>query len=220
MTVLALLSGGLDSSTAAYDTGAAEAVFIDYGQRHVREFESACAIAAALHIDIRRIDLRAYGGSVASVLTTPGAEVPHGHYAADTMRQTVVPGRNAVMLSVAAGIAASQGHDTVAVGVHAGDHPIYPDCRPEFIGAMGSALWLGYHVNILAPFLDLTKADIARRAVELRVPVALTWSCYEGGHRHCGRCGTCVERREAFHLAGLTDPTTYVDTEFWAAVTW
>jgi 7-cyano-7-deazaguanine synthase len=131
------------------------------------------------------------------------------------MKATVVPNRNLIMLAVAGGIAAATGAEAVATGVHAGDHPIYPDCRPEFIQAASVAIGLGtaglgaHDVRVYAPFVDLTKTRIAQIGEELDVPWELTWSCYEGGELHCGRCGTCVERIEALTDAGVTDPTAY-----------
>jgi 7-cyano-7-deazaguanine synthase len=130
-----------------------------------------------------------------------------------------VPNRNAVLLSAAAGIAATLGYDAVATAVHAGDHAIYPDCRPEFLSALDAATRLSCGVAINAPFARWTKAAIAGSAGELGVPLELTWSCYEGGEVHCGRCGTCVERAEAIATAGLADPTTYADPDFWRTQT-
>jgi 7-cyano-7-deazaguanine synthase len=145
--------------------------------------------------------------------------VPHGHYAAETMRATVVPNRNLIMLAVAGGIAAAEDAELVATGVHAGDHPIYPDCRPEFIHAASRAIQLGtsgvgsHELVVYAPFVGITKADICALGDTLDVPWKATWSCYEGAALHCGSCGTCVERREAFMLADVTDPTVYVNTD-------
>ncbi|UJQ86526.1 Pre Qo pathway QueC-like protein [Mycobacterium phage PenguinLover67] len=212
---LALLSGGLDSSTLTRFTNAEAALFIDYGQRHIREYDSALAIATFYSIPLFELNLTAYGRSVESALTSPEIEVPHGHYAADNMAKTVVPNRNAVLLSCAAGVAASKGIDRVVTAVHAGDHAVYPDCREEFINSFSDATMLGCGVRIEAPFVRLSKADIAKMAGEMHVPIALTWSCYEGGEQHCGRCGTCVERAEAIHLAGIPDPTHYADEAFW-----
>lgn len=213
---LALLSGGMDSSTLVALTNAEAAVFVNYGQRHIRERQSAEAIAAHYGITLHSLDLTSYGRNVKSALTTPGAEVPHGHYAADNMAQTVVPNRNAVMLSAAAGVAVSLGYSRVVTAVHAGDHAVYADCRPEFIDAIDAATRIACDVSILAPFIDSTKADIASIARRLNVPLELTWSCYEGGSSHCGRCGTCVERAEAIHLGGWpVDPTTYADDTYW-----
>lgn len=211
---LALLSGGLDSSTLTRFVNADAALFIDYGQRHIREYDSALAIAIFYGIPLYELNLSTWGRGLKSALTSD-IEVPHGHYAADNMAKTVVPNRNAVLLSCAAGIAASEGHDRVVTAVHAGDHAVYPDCREDFINAIDKATELACGVRIEAPFVRLSKADIARMAGEMGVPIALTWSCYEGGEQHCGRCGTCVERAEAIHLAGIKDPTHYADEAFW-----
>lgn len=226
---LVLLSGGMDSSTllahSLIDPNEpdrlveATAVFVNYGQRHIRERQSAQAIADHYGVPLIELDLTAFGQSVHSALTTPDFAVPHGHYAEDNMRKTIVPNRNATMLSAAAGIAASRGHNMVRTAVHAGDHTIYPDCRPEFITALDAATRFACEVGISAPFVNISKADIVALGTKIGVPYALTWSCYEGGEnnpgQHCGRCATCVERREAFDLAGVTDPTDYADTEFW-----
>lgn len=213
---LALLSGGLDSSTLVAHTNAEAAVFVDYGQRHIRERRSAEAIANHYGIPLYPLDLTSYGKNVRSALTSGDIAVPHGHYAADNMAVTVVPNRNAVMLSAAAGVAASLGFTRVVTAVHAGDHAVYPDCRPVFIDAIDLASYRGCGVHVVAPFVLWSKAEIARRALHLGVPVEQTWSCYEGGEVHCGRCGTCVERAEAIAEAGFPhDPTTYADPTFW-----
>lgn len=217
---VALLSGGLDSSTALVHTltGGAEvpaAVFVNYGQRHIRERQSARAIAEHYSVPLLELDLTSFGASVRSALTSPDVAVPHGHYAQANMALTVVPNRNATMLSAAAGIAASLGAERVITAVHAGDHPIYADCRPDFIDALSAATDLACAVTIEAPFVHRSKTDIAALAGELRLPIDLTWSCYEGGDTHCGRCGTCVERLEAIADAGVTDGTVYADTTFW-----
>lgn len=224
---LVLLSGGMDSTTllryALEDVNAnahgdefvnALAVFVNYGQRHIREYASAVAVAEHYGVELVVLDLRSFGESVRSALTSPSVAVPHGHYAEDNMAVTVVPNRNAVLLMAAAGIAASRGMTAVYTAVHAGDHAVYADCRPEFIAAASQASRLGCGVDIRAPFVLTTKAGIADMGRALDVPYHLTWSCYEGGDRHCGRCGTCVERAEAFLLAGMADPTDYADPEF------
>lgn len=216
---LVLLSGGLDSSTLLAYTRPQMALFVDYGQRHIREQEAAVAIAARYGVSLQTLSLTDYGKSVHSALTTRSEIVPKGHYAADNMSATVVPNRNAVLLAAAAGIAASNGLHTVYTAVHAGDHPVYPDCRPEFIQAASHAYELGCGVRVEAPFVDSSKEHIAVLAGQLELPIDLTWSCYEGGTIHCGQCGTCVERLEALHLAQVTDPTVYADTEFWKRAT-
>lgn len=130
------------------------------------------------------------------------------------MKVTVVPNRNMIMLSVAAGWAISQGFDQVAFGAHSGDHAIYPDCREEFAEAVDRAMSLAdwHRVRLVRPFVRMTKADIVKRGADLHVPFQSTWSCYKGAAQQCGRCGTCVERREAFYLAGVVDPTDYAPT--------
>lgn len=212
---LALLSGGMDSSTLVAFTQAEAAVFIDYGQRHIKEYESAQMIAEHYSIPLYELSLREFGRSVASALTSEDIAVPHGHYAADNMAITVVPNRNAVLISCAAGIATSKGLERVVTAVHSGDHAIYPDCRPDFIAAIDMATYAGCGVHVDAPFISGDKTQIAKLAGSLGVPLEMTWSCYEGGAQHCGRCGTCVERMEAIDAAGLVDMTGYADTEFW-----
>jgi 7-cyano-7-deazaguanine synthase len=143
-----------------------------------------------------------------------GGAIPKGHYEQATMRETVVPFRNGIMLAVAAGFAESRGAEAVVIAAHIGDHAIYPDCREEFLRAMADAVHLGTYANveILRPFISMTKAEIVRRGHALNIDFTHTWSCYVGGEVHCGECGTCVERREAFALAGLRDPTVYART--------
>lgn len=214
-----LLSGGLDSTAAlalSDNAGTAvRAVAVDYGQRHIREIESAHRIATRYGIPLHVLDFRSWGRQLAgSALTDPAVDVPHGHYAAPSMAVTVVPNRNAVLIMAAAGIAEAYGCQRVVTGVHVGDHHVYPDCRPHFIASAASTIAHATEgrVSLHAPFGHHTKADIARIAYDLAAPIGLTWSCYEGGEQHCGKCGTCVERREAFALADREDPTIYADT--------
>jgi len=221
-TATLLLSGGLDSTTLLAHLQRQgvhlHALAVDYGQRHERELESAEAIAAEYDVPLDRVDLSHLGLLLPSALTARGL-MPEGHYTADSMAATVVPNRNAILLSVAAAHASARGYDKVATAVHAGDHHIYPDCRPEFIGAFSDATWLSCGVSIAARFMYWTKTDIARHAVRLGVPIDLTWSCYRGWTEHCGRCGTCVERAEALHHAtDGNDPTRYTDPDFWRGV--
>lgn len=214
---IAVVSGGLDSVTMAHllaDQGAAlTLVSFDYGQRHRRELD--CASACAVHLDVpwHLIDLTTVGAHLEhSALTDPNVEVPDGHYTDESMRATVVPNRNMMMLAIAGAIAVAKGAPLVATAVHAGDHAIYPDCRKPFIDALTVALRLANdnpRLTITAPFISADKADIVRIGDTLGVPWDRTWSCYRGGKRHCGRCGTCTERREAFEVAGVADPTDY-----------
>lgn len=223
MTVV-LLSGGMDSTALASmfvkENIEIEAVAIDYGQRHRRELVAAEAVADHLGIPFETIDLTAVGDALtSSALVARAIDVPDGHYTAETMRATVVPNRNAIMLMVAVGLASDRGHSEVATAVHSGDHFIYPDCRPAFIDAISTAAALGTEsfgdVRVTAPFINMTKADIVLCGTSADAPFDLSWSCYKGGWIHCGRCGTCVERAEAFHLAGVDDPTNYSDSQFW-----
>ena len=216
---VALVSGGLDSVTLAHrlhaDGAELHLIAIDYGQRHRIELEYAARCAERLGARLDVVDLRSLRPLLrGSALTDPDTEVPEGHYADATMRATVVPNRNAIMLAVAYAAAVADQADVVAAAVHAGDHPIYPDCRPDFVDAfraMENLATEGFARRDLltTPFVHMTKAAIVGVGAELSVPFAQTWSCYQGGSVHCGRCGTCVERREAFELAGVPDPTAY-----------
>lgn len=221
-SAVALLSGGMDSTVLAYSLRQAlgegennlHFLSINYGQRHKKELEFAKRTAANLRAPHTVVDLTAIQQLLTgSSLTSPDIEVPEGHYTAVSMKATVVPNRNMIMLAVAAGYAVSRQLEVVAVAVHAGDHAIYPDCRPGFIEALRSAIEIGTEgfgsPRLLAPFVNASKADIAARGALLSVPWEDTWSCYKGGEQHCGKCGTCVERREAFVLAGVSDPTEY-----------
>lgn len=211
---LVLLSGGLDSATllARHAGTAGLAVSVDYGQRHVRELDAASRIAAYYEVEQIVLDLSEWGTLLTgSSLTDLSVDVPHGHYAAPSMAATIVPNRNATLLMAAAGIAVARGLSTVLFAAHSGDHWIYPDCRRNFIAAIDRAVQLATEcaVSICAPFVHITKTDVARLAGELGVPIGLTWSCYEGGAVHCGLCGTCTERREALVEASVPDPTEY-----------
>lgn len=215
---IVLLSGGMDSTTllalAIREGRKPHTLAVDYGQRHVRELQAAAAVAAHYGVPHDVVDLQGVGALLGgNALTDDAVDVPRGHYTAPTMRSTVVPNRNAIMLSVAVAVAAARGAAQVETAVHAGDHPVYPDCRPEFVSAINYAARIGTDgigdVGVSAPFVNQTKADIARLASALEAPLELSWSCYEGGEHHCGACGTCVERREAFALAELEDPTDY-----------
>jgi 7-cyano-7-deazaguanine synthase len=224
---LVLVSGGMDSATllahALIEGRQAEALSLYYGQRHFEQ-ESKHAGELCTHYGVKRLtvslgDIAYYLKDADSALTNPDVDVPHGHYSADTMSVTVVPNRNMMFLSIAASIAMARKAEVVYAGMHAGDHAIYPDCRPEFVDSLNATLQIAMSgfkpPEILTPFIYISKADIARRGEVLEVPFELTWSCYEGGEVHCGRCGTCVERAEAFAEAGVTDPTEYADPNYW-----
>ena len=211
-----IVSGGMDSITLLYDMKdrIALGISFDYGSNHnAREIPFAelhCKRLGIKHITIKLDFMHQYFKS--SLLEGADA-IPEGHYADENMKSTVVPFRNGIMLAIATGIAESNGLKNVLIANHGGDHTIYPDCRPEFIKAMNEATEAGTFVDVkvLAPYTDITKADIARRGKELGIDYAETWSCYKGGEKHCGKCGTCVERREALAEAGIKDTTEYED---------
>lgn len=227
MKTLVVCSGGLDSVSLAYKIASEQQLIgllsFDYGQRHKKELDFAARAAKALGVPHQIIDITTIGKSLTGSALTDDLDVPDGHYAEDTMKITVVPNRNAIMLAIAFGVAAAKKADAVAVAVHGGDHFIYPDCRPGFIDAfqtMQNHALEGYaDVTLLSPFVTVPKSEIVVEGAKYGTPFADTWSCYKGGARHCGRCGTCVERREAFHLAGVVDPTEYEDPDFWRAAT-
>lgn len=213
-------SGGMDSTVLLHHLLAegdeVKALTIDYGQRHRKEIDAARSLAANLGVEHRVADLSSLAPLLAgSALTSDEIDVPEGHYAEASMKATVVPNRNMILLAVAAGWAISSRFDRVAYAAHAGDHAIYPDCRDEFAQALDAAVRLAdwHEVTLHRPFVALDKAAIVRRGAELGVPFADTWSCYQGLDLHCGRCGTCVERREAFQLAQIEDPTPYAPQE-------
>jgi len=216
MKTVVLLSGGMDSVTALHwalrEHEVVGAVSFDYGAKHNhREIPLAawhCADSGVKH-DI--IDLDFVNRLFASDLLKSGGEVPEGHYADENMKKTVVPFRNGIMLSIACGLAESREAEALVIAAHAGDHTIYPDCREPFMQGMAAAMREGTyaHIELLRPFIHLDKAGIAKLGDNLGVDYGRTWSCYKGGDLHCGKCGTCVERIEAFALAGLPDPTIY-----------
>lgn len=214
--VVCLASGGMDSSVLLYHLKSrgfkVHALSIDYGQRHRRELESAALVAGNLGVAHRVLDLSSLRELFSnSSLTNTSLSVPHGHYAEQSMKSTVVPNRNMIMLAVAAGWAMSLKASHVAFAAHSGDHTIYPDCRPEFGDAMERVIGLAdwHPVGLMRPFIGMTKGQICAEGAKLGVKFADTWSCYQGGEFHCGRCGTCVERKEAFEFAAVSDPTIY-----------
>ncbi|MFG6381910.1 MAG: 7-cyano-7-deazaguanine synthase QueC [Muribaculum sp.] len=213
---LMVLSGGMDSTTMLYDYAdrIALAVTFHYGANH-NEREAVCARyhCERLGIELVEIDLAFMGRHFSSALLSGADAIPEGHYADSNMKTTVVPFRNGIMLAVAAGLAESRRLRAVMLANHAGDHSIYPDCRPGFVTAMGAAISAGTYENIelRAPYTDMTKGEIASRGKALGIDYSKTYSCYKGGEKHCGRCGTCVERREALAEAGITDNTLYED---------
>jgi 7-cyano-7-deazaguanine synthase len=217
MKVLVVLSGGMDSTTALawarenHDVVAA--VNFDYGSKHndaeARAIHKLCKYYGDLNVYFFNLGFMAT--SFKSDLLKSGGEIPEGHYADESMKRTVVPFRNGIMLSIAAGLAESIGADAVVLGNHFGDHAIYPDCRKDFIKPMAEAIFKGTYkqIGLLSPFCDVDKTEIARIGSKLGVPFELTWTCYKGQKKHCGKCGSCQERKEAFQLSGVPDPTDY-----------
>ena len=211
-----LFSGGLDSTVLAshlISKGAeVRLLSIDYGQRHAKELAHGEVLAKHMNLPRKSLLLPDLVDLLkGSSLTDDSVELPEGHYAEESMKATVVPNRNMILLALAGGYALSSGFDTIAYAAHAGDHFIYPDCRPEFAEAMEKALGLAdwNDLSLYRPFVDMTKADLVRLGTELGTPLDMTWSCYAGMNVHCGKCGTCVERKEAFELAKVHDPTKY-----------
>lgn len=216
---IAIVSGGMDSVTLVYllasEGFSLHLLSFNYGQRHLKELEYAKLCAERLGAEFDVVDISGVGRLLKGSALTDDVAVPHGHYAASNMATTVVPNRNAILLSIAYGVAVAEGAKVVATGVHTGDHFVYPDCRPEFIEAfdkMQKKAVAGFgdeSLRLYAPFVEWSKADIVSAGARLGVPYADTWSCCEGGEVHCGLCATCGERRASFVEAGVYDPTVY-----------
>lgn len=212
MECVTLLSGGLDSTTLAYvqrEQGVDQYfLFVDYGQRHLKELEFAKETAARLDTALQMVHI---GSSLFKSALTGQGDIPTGKYAPDNLASTVVPNRNAIFACMAASYAASLGIHHIALAVHAADHEGYADCRPPFISALRTMLKISLRddFEVLTPFLYTQKWEIVRTGHLLKVPYAQTWSCYVGGSTHCGQCSTCLERRNAFKIAQVADPTQY-----------
>ena len=210
-----ILSGGMDSVTMLYEyrDRIELALTFDYGSNHA-ENEIACARLNCKRLGIRHIIIPRdfMHRYFTSSLLQGGDAIPEGHYTSENMASTVVPFRNGIMLSIACGMAESNGLKVVMIANHGGDHTIYPDCREEFIQAMSQAMTAGTDtdVRVFAPYTNITKSDIARHGRDLGLDYSETWSCYKGGKVHCGKCGTCIERREALAEAGINDTTEYL----------
>ncbi|MBU2952827.1 7-cyano-7-deazaguanine synthase QueC [Marinobacter sp. F3R08] len=214
-TVVVIYSGGMDSYTLlhlARDRGyKVHALSFNYGQRHVRELEYARSVCGALDIPHKIIDIRAMSEVMAGSSLTSDIDVPEGHYEEDSMKATVVPNRNMILLSLATGYAVTVGADKVWYGAHGGDHAIYPDCRPEFVEKMDAVCRVANYeaVGIEAPFMTMDKGQILAEGLRLGLDYSQTWTCYNGRTLACGRCGSCVERLEAFAANDISDPLQY-----------
>jgi 7-cyano-7-deazaguanine synthase len=216
MKTVVIFSGGLDSATVLYELKRqgheVKALSVHYGQRHQKELDAARAICRHAGVEQRVVDLSSLAPLFgANRLTHPAGAVPEGPYRTETLALTTVPNRNMILLAVALGWAITLRYDAVAFGAHGGPHTNYADCRPAFAEAMDRVARLcdDHSVRVLAPFVDHDKAHIVAVGHRAGVPFELTWSCYQGGAKHCGRCGTCLDRREAFRKNGLTDPVEY-----------
>lgn len=214
-TVVVIYSGGMDSFTLLHRALAqgldVHALSFDYGQRHVRELECAGAVCQSLSIPHKIIDIRSLSAVMAGSALTSELAVPEGHYEEESMKATVVPNRNMILLSLATGYAVTAEADAVWYGAHGGDHAIYPDCRPEFVEKMDAVCRVANYqpVAIEAPFMGSDKGDILAEGLRLGLDYSQSWTCYNGRERACGKCGSCVERLEAFAANGVTDPLPY-----------
>jgi 7-cyano-7-deazaguanine synthase len=219
MNVIVLLSGGMDSSTAlAWSLHEGHTVVgclsFDYGSKHNdTEYQYATTIAEHFRVPIRRASLDFIAETFKSDLLKSGGDIPESTYDTESMKRTVVPFRNGIMLSIAAGYAESVGAQGVVLANHFADHAIYPDCRVAFIDPMRAAIKAGTdtQIELLSPFASIDKSEIARIGARLGVPFTRTYSCYKGGPKHCGVCGTCRERKRAFAVSGISDPTEYAE---------
>lgn len=215
--VVVIYSGGMDSFTLLNQVIAdGYKVFpltFNYGQKHVREIEAASDVCAALGLAHKVVDVSAINQLMlsSSLISDSHIDVPEGHYEADNMKSTVVPNRNMILLSLAIGYAVDIGANKVFYGAHAGDHAIYPDCRPEFVKAMDTVSRIANYepVSIETPYLNASKGEILRRGLAMNLNYANTWTCYNGRGKACGKCGACNERLEAFAENNAIDPLEY-----------
>ncbi|MGB1091538.1 MAG: 7-cyano-7-deazaguanine synthase QueC [Oceanobacter sp.] len=213
-----IYSGGMDSFTILHKAlkGGLELypLTFDYGQKHKKEIEFAANVCKQLQLSHRVIDINAINQLLQSSSLTSDISIPEGHYADDNMKSTVVPNRNMILLSLAIGYVVDIGATRVYYGAHSGDHAIYPDCRPEFVHAMNAVAQIANYqpVEIVTPYLQASKIEILKDGIEMGLDYGQTWTCYNGRERACGKCGSCVERLEAFELNGITDPLSYEDS--------
>ena len=213
--VVVIYSGGMDSFTvinrALHDGKEVYALTFDYGQRHVKEIDYASTVCKSLDVNHKIIDISAINQLLAGSSLTDDIDIPEGHYEAESMKSTVVPNRNMILLSLAVGYAVSVGASQVYYGAHSGDHAIYPDCRPEFVMKMNEVCKIANYesVEIFSPYLTVTKSDILTDGLKMGLKYDHTWTCYNGREKACGQCGACQERLEAFSDNSVTDPLNY-----------
>jgi 7-cyano-7-deazaguanine synthase len=217
--VVVVYSGGMDSYTVLHraisDGYAVAPVTFNYGQRHVREIDSAAAVCAELGIGHKVVDVSSINSLIQGSALTSDIDVPEGHYESESMKATVVPNRNMILLSLAVGYAVSLDARKVYYGAHAGDHAIYPDCRPEFVDRMNDVSAIANYepVEIVTPYINVDKSDILRDGLAMGLDYGNTWTCYNGRDLACGKCGACVERLESFAANGIPDPISYATAE-------
>ena len=213
--VVVIFSGGMDSFTVlnkAHREGLdIYALSFDYGQRHKKELDYAARACDALGVHHKIVDISAINQLVGGSSLTSDIDIPEGHYEEESMKSTVVPNRNMILLSLAVGYAVSLGASKVYYGAHSGDHAIYPDCRPEFVEKMNDVCAIANYesIEIVTPYLKQSKIEILTDGLNMGLDYAMTWTCYNGREKACGKCGACQERLEAFKLNGATDPLTY-----------
>lgn len=213
--IVAVVSGGMDSVTMLHDLHTQgheiQVISFDYGQRHIKELEVAKSNTEALGLSHKVVEMSFMADLLSNSALTGDIDVPEGHYEDENMKLTVVPNRNMIMASIAIGYAVNLEFDTVALGVHSGDHAIYPDCRPEFIKELNDVSRIANYqaIDVIAPYIDMDKTSIVARGSEIGVDYSKTWTCYKGLDKACGRCGSCQERLEAFVNNGLVDPVEY-----------
>ncbi len=212
MKTIIVLSGGMDSTTLLYqllhEGKEVKAISFNYGQRHSRELGQAALTCKKLGVEHKIVEMAFMKELISNSSLTGDIPTPHGHYEAENMKLTVVPNRNMIMASIAIGWAVNLDYDEVAIGVHAGDHAIYPDCRPAFVEALRNIAAVANFkpIRIYAPFLNIDKGDIAVIGSHLHVDYSLSHTCYEGTEVPCGLCGACQERKQAFEKAKTNDP--------------
>ena len=219
MKTIAVISGGMDSITMLHklhkEGHELKAISFNYGQRHSKELEVAKKNCEILNIDHKIVDISFLRDLASNSALTGDIDVPEGHYEDENMKQTVVPNRNMILSAIAVGYAVNEDFDNIAIGVHSGDHAIYPDCRAEFVEALNKTTQIANYkaITVLAPFIDADKTEIIKQGLEVGVDYSLTWTCYKGLDKACGKCGSCQERLEAFKNNGVNDPLEYETKE-------
>lgn len=213
--VVVIFSGGMDSFTvlnkavrAGFDV---YALSFDYGQRHKKELDYAARACQNLNVHHKIVDISAINQLVGGSSLTSDIDIPEGHYEEESMKSTVVPNRNMILLSLAVGYAVSMKADKVYYGAHSGDHAIYPDCRPEFVEKMNDVSAIANYdpIEIVSPYLNDSKIAILADGLAMGLDYSQTWTCYNGREKACGKCGACQERLEAFKLNNASDPLEY-----------